>query len=62
MANQRTGFLLARFRIHGKELTFVNLNLHSVPFEDVNEIATKNSSITKAASKREQQIEMLLKE
>ncbi|UMM27994.1 hypothetical protein L5515_011033 [Caenorhabditis briggsae] len=62
LANQRTGFLLARFRIHGKEVTFVNLNLHSVPFEDVNEIATKNASLTKAAAKREDQIEMLLKE
>lgn len=36
---QRTGYLLARFRIFGREFTFVNVNLHSVPFEDVNEIA-----------------------
>ncbi|CAB3405800.1 unnamed protein product [Caenorhabditis bovis] len=62
MANQRTGFLLCRFRIFGEELTFVNLNLHSVPFEDVNEIATTQSSITKAAQKREEQISMLLNE
>ncbi|CAI5448454.1 unnamed protein product [Caenorhabditis angaria] len=62
LANQRTGFLLSRFRIHGKEMTFVNLNLHSLPFEDVNEIATTQNSITKAASKREKQIDLLLEE
>ena len=29
---------MARYRIFGKELTFINLNLHSVPYEDVSEI------------------------
>uniref|UniRef100_A0A1I7XFX5 Endo/exonuclease/phosphatase domain-containing protein n=1 Tax=Heterorhabditis bacteriophora TaxID=37862 RepID=A0A1I7XFX5_HETBA len=61
LSQQRTGFLLARFRIHGKELTFVNLNLHSVPFEDVNEIV-EQPQVTKAAQKREEQIQALLTE
>lgn len=61
LSQQRTGFLLTRFRIHGKEMTFVNLNLHSVPFEDVNEIA-EQPQVTKAAQKRVQEIETLLKE
>ena len=75
LANQRTGFLLARFRIHGKEVTFVNVKLHSVPFEvvcfkneklirhfqDVNEIA-QHTAVTKAAQKRQEQIEYLLSE
>ncbi len=33
-----TGYLMARYRIYGKEITFINLNLHSVPFEDVGEL------------------------
>uniref|UniRef100_A0A7I4YQ16 Endonuclease/exonuclease/phosphatase family protein n=1 Tax=Haemonchus contortus TaxID=6289 RepID=A0A7I4YQ16_HAECO len=61
ISQQRTGFLLTRFRIHGKEMTFVNLNLHSVPFEDVNEIV-EQVQVTKAARKRNEEIEMLLKE
>uniref|UniRef100_A0A0K0DGH7 Endo/exonuclease/phosphatase domain-containing protein n=1 Tax=Angiostrongylus cantonensis TaxID=6313 RepID=A0A0K0DGH7_ANGCA len=61
LSQQRTAFLLTRFRIHGKEMTFVNLNLHSVPFEDVNEIA-QQPEVTKAAQKRAEQIEILLKE
>ncbi|WKY07433.1 hypothetical protein Q1695_007127 [Nippostrongylus brasiliensis] len=61
LSNQRTGFLLTRFRIHGREMTFVNVNLHSVPFEDVNEIA-EQPQVTKAAQKRVEQIETLLKE
>ncbi|CAI4223866.1 unnamed protein product [Auanema sp. JU1783] len=58
---QRTGFLLARFRIYSKEVTFINLNLHSVPFEDVNEIV-EQPQITKAAQTREKQIDLLLSE
>ncbi|KJH42624.1 hypothetical protein DICVIV_11373 [Dictyocaulus viviparus] len=42
-------------------MTFVNLNLHSVPFEDVNEIA-QQPEVTKTAQKRLQQIETLLRE
>ncbi|PAV62343.1 hypothetical protein WR25_16733 [Diploscapter pachys] len=61
LVNQRTAFLLARFRIHGKEVTFVNVKLHSVPFEDVNEIA-QHTAVTKAAQKRQEQIEYLLSE
>ncbi|CAD6191344.1 unnamed protein product [Caenorhabditis auriculariae] len=61
LSNQRTGFLLARFRVHGKEMTFVNVNLHSVPFEDVNEIA-EQKAVTKAAAKREEQINVLIQE
>ncbi|CAJ0565231.1 unnamed protein product, partial [Mesorhabditis spiculigera] len=61
IANQRTGFLLARFRVYGREFTFVNINLHSVPFEDVNELM-EQPQVTRAAAQREKQIEMLLKE
>ncbi|KAK6051966.1 hypothetical protein COOONC_10528, partial [Cooperia oncophora] len=61
ISQQRTGFLLTRFRIHGKEMTFVNLNLHSVPFEDVNEIV-EHVQVTKAARKRNEEIETLLRE
>ncbi|CAJ0602263.1 unnamed protein product [Cylicocyclus nassatus] len=60
ISQQHTGFLLARFRIHGKEMTFVNVNLHSVPFEDVNEIV-EHPMVTKAAQQRQQQVEILLK-
>ncbi|KAF8375762.1 hypothetical protein PRIPAC_82191 [Pristionchus pacificus] len=59
--NQRSGWLLARFRFHGKEMTFINLNLHSVPFEDVNEIVSQ-PNVTKAAAKRQRQIDALLHE
>lgn len=58
---QRTGFLLARFRIYSREMTFVNVCLHSVPFEDVNEIL-EQPEVTKAGQKRREQIEYLLKE
>ncbi|KAK6021928.1 hypothetical protein OSTOST_12389 [Ostertagia ostertagi] len=61
ISQQRTGFLLTRFRIHGKEMTFVNINLHSVPFEDVNEIV-EQVQVTKAARKRNEEIETLLRE
>ncbi|GMR49830.1 hypothetical protein PMAYCL1PPCAC_20025 [Pristionchus mayeri] len=61
LENQRAGWLLARFRFHGKEMTFINLNLHSVPFEDVNEIVSQ-PSVTKAAQKRQRQIDALLQE
>ncbi|EYB84192.1 hypothetical protein Y032_0322g2466 [Ancylostoma ceylanicum] len=61
LSQQNTGFLLARFRIHGKEMTFVNVNLHSVPFEDVNEIA-EHPEVTKAAQKRVEQVGILLKQ
>ncbi|PIO53479.1 hypothetical protein TELCIR_25185 [Teladorsagia circumcincta] len=42
-------------------MTFVNLNLHSVPFEDVNEIV-EQVQVTKAARKRNEEIETLLRE
>lgn len=42
-------------------MTFVNVCLHSVPFEDVNEIVEK-PEVTKAAQKRQEQIEFLLRE
>ena len=42
-------------------MTFVNVCLHSVPFEDVNEIV-EQPEVTKAAQKRQEQIEFLLKE
>ncbi|KIH63100.1 hypothetical protein ANCDUO_06604 [Ancylostoma duodenale] len=61
LSQQRTGFLLARFRIHGKEMTFVNVNLHSVPFEDVNEIV-EHPEVTKAAQKRVEEVGFLLKQ
>ncbi|VDL71722.1 unnamed protein product [Nippostrongylus brasiliensis] len=52
LSNQRTGFLLTRFRIHGREMTFVNVNLHSVPFEDVNEIAEQPQNVTTVQRER----------
>uniref|UniRef100_A0A914W3R3 Uncharacterized protein n=2 Tax=Plectus sambesii TaxID=2011161 RepID=A0A914W3R3_9BILA len=54
-----TGYLMARYRIFGKELTFINLNLHSVPFQDVSEIV-EQPEVTKAAKLRQQQIDQLL--
>lgn len=42
-------------------MTFVNVNLHSVPFEDVNEIV-EHPEVTKAAQKRVEQVGILLKE
>lgn len=35
---QVTGYLMSRFRIYGRDFTFVNLCLYTVPFEDVNEL------------------------
>ncbi|CAJ0930907.1 unnamed protein product, partial [Mesorhabditis belari] len=61
ISNQRTGFLLTRFRIYGKEITFVNLSLHSVPFEDVNEIV-EQPQVTRAAGQRQKEIDMLMNE
>ncbi|KHJ75171.1 hypothetical protein OESDEN_12996 [Oesophagostomum dentatum] len=41
-------------------MTFVNVNLHSVPFEDVNEIV-EHPEVTRAAQQRAEQVEALLK-
>ncbi|VDN57783.1 unnamed protein product, partial [Dracunculus medinensis] len=59
--NIQTGYMLARFRIYGRDFTFVNLCLHAVPFEDINEIIEQPET-TKAAQLRRQQIDILLKE
>uniref|UniRef100_A0A915A5H6 Uncharacterized protein n=1 Tax=Parascaris univalens TaxID=6257 RepID=A0A915A5H6_PARUN len=58
---QQTGYLMSRFRIYGRDFTFVNLNLHTVPFEDINELVEQPEQ-TKAARLRQSQINMLLKE
>lgn len=52
---------MSRFRIYGRDFTFVNLCLYTVPFEDVNELI-EQPEVTKAAATRQKQIDMLLKE
>ncbi|VDD96538.1 unnamed protein product, partial [Enterobius vermicularis] len=59
--DQVTGYLMSRFRIYGRDFTFVNLCLHAVPFEDVNELV-EQPEVTKAAATRQKQIDILLKE
>ncbi|PIO64024.1 hypothetical protein TELCIR_14358, partial [Teladorsagia circumcincta] len=59
-----SNFVLSRpydYQMEGGRMTFVNLNLHSVPFEDVNEIV-EQVQVTKAARKRNEEIETLLRE
>lgn len=34
----QSGYLMSRFRIYGRDFTFVNLSLHTVPFEDIKEL------------------------
>ncbi|VDK44136.1 unnamed protein product [Anisakis simplex] len=58
---QQTGFLMSRYRIYGRDFTFVNLALHAVPFEDINELVEQPEQ-TKAARLRQNQINLLLKE
>lgn len=57
----QSGYLMSRFRIYGRDFTFVNLSLHTVPFEDVKELIEQPET-TKAARLRKNQIDMLLKE
>ncbi|VDN02602.1 unnamed protein product, partial [Onchocerca ochengi] len=56
----QTGFLMSRFRIYGRDFTFVNLSLHTVPFEDIKELVEQPET-TKAARLRRSQIDILLK-
>ncbi|VDM46507.1 unnamed protein product [Toxocara canis] len=58
---QQTGYLMSRYRIYGRDFTFVNLSLHAVPFEDINELVEQPEQ-TKAARLRQSQINLLLKE
>ncbi|VDN06064.1 unnamed protein product [Thelazia callipaeda] len=57
----QSGYLMSRFRIYGRDFTFVNLSLHTVPFEDVKELVEQPET-TKAARLRKNQIDILLKE
>ncbi|KAM3725222.1 Inositol polyphosphate-5-phosphatase [Dirofilaria immitis] len=57
----QTGYLMSRFRIYGRDFTFVNLSLHTVPFEDIKELVEQPET-TKAARLRRSQIDLLLKE
>uniref|UniRef100_A0A915Q1R3 Uncharacterized protein n=1 Tax=Setaria digitata TaxID=48799 RepID=A0A915Q1R3_9BILA len=57
----QSGYLMSRFRIYGRDFTFVNLSLHTVPFEDVKELVEQPET-TKAARLRRNQIDTLLRE
>ncbi|CAG9540679.1 unnamed protein product [Cercopithifilaria johnstoni] len=57
----QSGYLMSRFRIYGRDFTFVNLSLHTVPFEDIKELVEQPET-TKAARLRRNQIDILLRE
>ncbi|VBB34038.1 unnamed protein product [Acanthocheilonema viteae] len=57
----QNGYSMSRFRIYGRDFTFVNLSLHTVPFEDIKELVEQPET-TKAALLRRDQIDILLRE